>query len=112
LEKIVVRILEIEVSKNKLFYRCDDRSCDNTFIDWCKLINEIELTMKEFTCVNDIKLILGEVNIMKDKLHQVRIKNHNMKASIVRIELMVIVNLICAMLMFVTIIMSMLNKWY
>jgi len=66
--------------------------------------------MKEFTCVNDIKLILGEVNIMKDKLHQVRIKNHNMKASIVRIELMVIVNLICAMLMFVTIIMSMLNK--
>jgi hypothetical protein len=55
-KKIVVRILETEASKNKLFYRCNDRSSDNTFIDWCKLINENELTMKEFTCVNDIKL--------------------------------------------------------
>lgn len=55
-KKIVVRILETEASKNKLFYRCDDRSSDNTFIDWCKLINESELTMKELTCVNDIKL--------------------------------------------------------
>ena len=41
--------------------------CDNSFIDKCKLINEIELTMKRFICVNDIKLILNNVKRMKDK---------------------------------------------
>lgn len=29
----IVWILDTKASKNKLFYRCDDRSCDNTFID-------------------------------------------------------------------------------
>ena len=35
-EIVVVRILETDASKNKLFYKCDDKSCENTFIDWWK----------------------------------------------------------------------------
>lgn len=96
--------------------------CDNSFIDKCKLINEIELTMKRSICVNDIKLILNNVKRMKDKSCWVWVKNHNvevsiasmklMKASITNIKLMVVANLVCAMLMSISIIMFISNKWY
>jgi hypothetical protein len=32
-KKVVARNLESDASKNKLFNRCDDKSCDNIFID-------------------------------------------------------------------------------
>jgi hypothetical protein len=58
-EKIaVVKILETNASKNKLLYIYDDRSCWNTLIDWCKSINDIELTTKGGGGVNKIDRIL------------------------------------------------------
>ena len=69
MKKIVVKISQSKANKNKLFYRCDDRQSDNTFIDWCKSINKIELIMRVSTNVNDIELILDKVKRMKDKLH-------------------------------------------
>jgi hypothetical protein len=44
-------------------------SCENTFINYCKPLNEIELNTRGSTCVNDIELILDEVNKMEDELH-------------------------------------------
>jgi hypothetical protein len=111
-KKIVVKNSESKANKNKLFYRCDDRPCDNTFIDWCKSINKIELIMRVSTNVNDIELILDKVKRMKDELHWVWIKNHNIKASIANIKLIVVANLVHAMLIFVTIIMLMSSKLY
>jgi hypothetical protein len=32
-KKVVAGNLESDASKNKLFNRCDDKSCNNTFID-------------------------------------------------------------------------------
>jgi len=86
-------------------------SCENTFINYCKPLNEIELNTRGSTCVNDIELILDEVNKIEDELHWVWIKNHIIKLSIVSIKLMVVANLVCAMLMFITIIMFTSNKW-
>lgn len=34
-KRVAIRILKTKASKNKPFYRCDDMSCDNTFIDCC-----------------------------------------------------------------------------
>jgi queuine/archaeosine tRNA-ribosyltransferase len=94
--------------------------CDNSFIDKCKLINVIVLTMIRSICVNDIKLILNNVKRMKDKSRGVWVKNYNvevsitsmklMKASITNIKLMVVANLVCAMLMSISIIMFISNK--
>jgi len=33
-------------TSNNNIIQSDDRSYDNSFIDWCKPINEIELTMR------------------------------------------------------------------
>jgi len=76
--------------------------------------------MKRSICVNDIKLILNNVKRMKDKSRGVWVKNYNvevsitsmklMKASITNIKLMVVANLVCAMLMSISIIMFISNK--
>jgi hypothetical protein len=48
---------EIKFSKNKLFYKCNDKSYNNNFIDCCKLINEIKLTTGEGGGVNEAERI-------------------------------------------------------
>jgi hypothetical protein len=55
--------------KKKLFYRCDDRSCKNAFINWCKHINDIKLTTKEEEGVNEIDQIKNKMKMTKDELH-------------------------------------------
>lgn len=49
------------MSKNKLFYICDDKSCKNTFIDLCKFINDIKLAIEGREDVNNIDCILDEM---------------------------------------------------
>jgi hypothetical protein len=44
---------KIKFSKNKLFYKCNDKSYNNNFIDCCKLINETKLTTGEGGGVNE-----------------------------------------------------------
>jgi hypothetical protein len=58
-------ISELDASKNKLLYICDDKSCDNTFIDWCKSIKNIELATKVREGASDIDQILDEVKKLK-----------------------------------------------
>jgi len=67
-KKVVVKTLETNVSKNKTFYKCNDRSYENTFINWYKLINDIELIIRGGRDVNDINQILDEVKRIKDEL--------------------------------------------
>jgi hypothetical protein len=45
-KRVVVMISKTNASKNKFFYKYDDRLCEDTFIDWCKPINDIELTIR------------------------------------------------------------------
>jgi len=62
------------VSKNKLFYRCINTSCENTFIGWCKSMNEIELTARrerDVNDTNDVHRIVDYVMELKDKLCRV-----------------------------------------
>jgi hypothetical protein len=54
--------------KTSFFYSCDERLCKNTFIDWCKPINNIELTTVEGEGVNEINRIVDEVKKTKDEL--------------------------------------------
>jgi hypothetical protein len=68
--------------------------------------------MRVSTNVNDIELILDKIKRMKDELHWVWIKNHNMKTNIANIKLIVVANLVYATLIFVTIIMFMSSKLY
>jgi hypothetical protein len=49
------------MSKNKLFYICDDKSCKYTFIDLCKSINDIKLAIEGREDVNNIDCILDEM---------------------------------------------------
>ena len=49
-------------------------SCNNTFIDWCKPINEIELTTINGKGFHDVGRILDELNKMKNELCRVWIK--------------------------------------
>jgi hypothetical protein len=60
-KKAVVRISESDANKHKLLYRCDDKSEGKTFIDWCKLINYIEVTIIVRKCANNINQILDKV---------------------------------------------------
>jgi len=59
------------ISKNKLFYIYDDKSCNNNFIDWCKLMNKIKLNIEGRGDGNDIERILDEVKKMKNELYKV-----------------------------------------
>lgn len=60
-KEAAVRISKTYTGKNKFFYIYDDRLCDNTFIDWYKLMNDTELTIGERGDVNDINRILEQV---------------------------------------------------
>jgi hypothetical protein len=50
------------------------------------------------------------VKKLEDELHRVWIKNHNMKATLASVKLFVVVNLVCAVFMFVTTMLFLLNK--
>lgn len=60
-KRAAVRISKIYTGKNKFFYIYDDRSCDNTFINWYKPMNDTELTIEKRGDVNDINRILEQV---------------------------------------------------
>jgi hypothetical protein len=60
-KKTTVRISEPDPSKNKLLYKCDDKSEGKTFIDWCKPINYIEVTIIMRKYANNVNQILDEV---------------------------------------------------
>jgi len=48
---------------------------------------------------------------MKDELHKVLINNHNIKVILTSAKLLLVANLVCAVLMFVTTILFVLKKW-
>ena len=54
-KKAVAMKLETNVSKNKTFYRCNDRSYENTFINWYKPINDVELIIRGGGYVTDTR---------------------------------------------------------
>lgn len=60
-KKAIIRILDLDASKKKLLYRCDDKLEGKTFIDWCKNINYIEATIIVRKYANNIDQILDEV---------------------------------------------------
>jgi hypothetical protein len=60
-KKAAIRISKTDTSKNKFFYKYNNRSCDNTFIDWCNPMNDTELTIGEGGDVIDINRILEQV---------------------------------------------------
>jgi hypothetical protein len=67
-------------------------------------MNEIELTARREGGVNDtndIHRIIDYMKKLKDKLHKVWIKNHNIKITLVSIKLFIISNLVYAILIFV-----------
>lgn len=64
-KKAFVRISKSDANKNKLFYICDDMSCDNTFSDWCKSIKDIELATRLRKGASDIDQILDGVKTLK-----------------------------------------------
>ena len=102
-KRVTIRISKTKASKIKLFYICDDRLYENIFIDWCKPINDIDLITRGGWGVNDIDWILDEMKKkIKDELRQVWIKNHNMEANFASIKLLLIVNLMCVILLFLT----------
>jgi hypothetical protein len=67
-KKAAIRTLETNISKNKTFYRCNDKSYENKFINWYKPINDIKLIIRGGGDVNDIDQILDEVKRIKDEL--------------------------------------------
>jgi hypothetical protein len=69
--KIVVRISKSNANKNKLFYKYDDKSCDYTFISWCKPINDNELIVGVREGANYINKILDKMKKIKDELCRV-----------------------------------------
>jgi hypothetical protein len=76
-------------------------------------MNAIKLTMRGERGVNDandVHRIVDEVRKLKDDLHRVWIKNHNMKATLASVKLFVVTNLVCAIFMFVTTMLFLLNK--
>jgi len=83
-------------------------------LHWLKPIYKIELIMRwdgGTNDANDVKQIENEMNKMKDELCRVWIKNHNIKFILTSVKLFVVANLVCAMLMFVKIILFVLKKW-
>jgi hypothetical protein len=48
---------------------------------------------------------------MKDELHKVLINNHNIKVILTSAKLLLVANLVCAVLIFVTTILFVLKKW-
>ena len=78
---------------------------------WLKPIYKIELIMRWEGGVNVVEQIENEMNNMKDELCRVWIKNHNIKFILTSVKLFVIANLVCAMLIFVKIILFVLKKW-
>jgi hypothetical protein len=76
-------------------------------------MNAIKLTMRGERGVNDandVHRIVDEVRKLKDDLHRVWIKNHNMKATLASVKLFVVTNLVCAIFMFVTTMLFLLSK--
>jgi hypothetical protein len=80
-------------------------------LHWLKPIYKIELIMRWEGGVNVVEQIENEMNNMKDELCRVWIKNHNIKFILTSVKLFVIANLVCAMLIFVKIILFVLKKW-
>jgi len=76
-------------------------------------MNAIKLTKRGERDVNNANVvhrIVDEVKKLEDELHRVWIKNHNMKATLASVKLFVVVNLVCAVFMFVTTMLFLLNK--
>ena len=82
-----------------------------TFIDWCKPINNIELTTIEGEGVNEINRIVDEVKKTKDELQWVWIMNYNMKATFKSVKLLLVCNLVYVILLFLTMILFIIFKW-
>jgi len=65
-------------------------------------MNEIELTAEgDVNDNNDVHRIIDYMKKLKDKLHRVWIKNHNIKTTLVSVKLFIISNLVYAILIFV-----------
>lgn len=101
-KRATTRILEIQANRNKLSYKCDNKSYNNTFTNWYKPINELETTTTNEGDDNDGEPILHEVMIW--------IMNHNMEINFVNVKLLLVADLMCAMLLYLTILLFMLNK--
>lgn len=67
-EKSSCQDIKNKYKKKSFFYRCDDKSCKNAFINWCKHINDIKLIIEEEEGVNEIDQITNEMKRTKDEL--------------------------------------------
>jgi len=110
-KRVAIKILKIKASKKGYFI---DAMINNVkYLHWLVHMNAIKLTMRGERGVNDandVHRIVDEVRKLKDDLHRVWIKNHNMKATLTSVKLFVITNLVCAIFMFVTTMLFLLNK--
>jgi len=52
-KRVAVRISEAKASKHKLFYRCNNKSCENKIINWCEHMNQIDSSTRGEINVNN-----------------------------------------------------------
>jgi hypothetical protein len=98
---MIVRILETKTSETSF-------SID-VMIGYVKTNYWLVPTYKYDIINHNVEWILNKLKTIKDELHRVWIKNHNIESSFISVKLLLVINLVCVILIIVSIILFMSN---